>query len=366
MTKIAILGSGVMGSALTFPLSDNGHDIRLVGTHLDQDIIDTIRTTGVHPGLKRKLPESVHPYQITEIEKAFKGVEIIVSGVNSLGVQWAGQRIARLLEPDMLVIAIAKGMAASESGDLRILPDVLADQVPPELRSRIPWAAIGGPSIAGEVAARRDTCVVFTGREQAALDRLAATFRTGWYHVWTSTDLVGVEVSAAMKNCYAVGVGFAEGVLDRLGQTEDPDRNHNYEAALFAQGTVETGQMVRLLGGRPETAQGLAGVGDMFVTSTGGRNVRVGRLVGGGLHFSDARARMGSITLEGAAAIQAIGGALPKLTDRGIIEPEDFPLMRHLHAVVGQDQPPRIPWSAFFGSKAWAGVVAAAGVDELS
>lgn len=365
MTNVAILGSGVMGSALTFPLSDNGHDVRLVGTHLDREIIDSIRATGVHPGLERKLPESVRPFHVEEIAAAFDGVELIVSGVNSFGVRWAGQRIATLLEPGMLVIAIAKGMAASENGDLRILPDVLAEQVAPELRSRIPWAAIGGPSIAGEVAARRDTCVVFTGREQAALNRLAATFRTGWYHVWTSTDLVGVEVSAAMKNCYAVGVGFAEGVLDRLGQADSPDRNHNYEAALFAQGAVETSQMVRLLGGRPETPSGLAGVGDMFVTATGGRNLRVGRLVGGGLHFSDARARMGSITLEGAAAIRAIGGALPKLTDRGIIGPEDFPLMRHLHAVVGQDRPPRIPWSAFFGSEAWAGAVAA-GVDESS
>ncbi len=354
MTTIAILGSGVMGSALTFPLADNGHDVRLVGTHLDQDVIDAIRVTGVHPGLKRKLPEPVRPYQVEEIEAAFDGAEIIVSGVNSLGVRWAGQRIATLLEPDMLVIAIAKGMAAGDDGDLRILPDVLAEQVPPELRSHIPWAAIGGPSIAGEVAARRDTCVVFTGHEQAALDRLAATFRTGWYHVWTSTDLVGVEVSAAMKNCYAVGIGFAEGVLERLGQGDSPDRNHNYAAALFAQGAAETGQMVRLLGGRSETPHGLAGVGDLFVTSTGGRNVRVGRLVGSGLHFSDARARLGDVTLEGVAAIQVIGGALRKLTDRGVIGSEDFPLMRHLHAVVSQDQPPRMPWSAFFGGGAWA------------
>jgi glycerol-3-phosphate dehydrogenase (NAD(P)+) len=201
VTAIVILGSGVMGSALTFPLADNGHDVRLVGTHLDRDIIDSVRATGVHPGLNRKVPESVRAHQLEEIKTAFDGAEVVVSGVNSFGVRWAGQQLAPLLQPDMLVIAIAKGMAASDDGDLHILPDVLAEQVPPELRSRIPWAAIGGPSIAGEVAARRDTCVVFTGRDQAALDRLAATFRTGWYHVWTSTDLVGVEVCAAMKNC---------------------------------------------------------------------------------------------------------------------------------------------------------------------
>ena len=358
MTTIAILGAGVMASALTVPLAENGHDIRLVGTHLDRDIIDTVQATGVHPGLQRRLPSSVRPYQVEQLDAAFDGAEIVVSGVNSLGVAWAGQRLAGLLEPGMLVLAIAKGMAAGEDGDLRILPDVLAEQVPAELRARIPWAAIAGPSIAGEVAARRHTCVVFTGHDQAALDRLAATFRTGWYHVWTSTDLVGVEVCAALKNCYALGVGFAEGVLDGLGQADGPDRNHNYEAALFAQGVAEIGQMVRLLGGRPETPSGLAGVGDLYVTATGGRNIRVGRLLGAGLRFHEARARMGDVTLEGAAAIQVIGGALPKLAARGVIAPEDFPLLRGLHDVVGRGRPPAITWSAFFGGE--TGAVAAA------
>jgi glycerol-3-phosphate dehydrogenase (NAD(P)+) len=364
MTTIAILGAGVMASALTFPPADNGHDLRLVGTHLDREIIDAVRATGVHPGLGRALPDRVRTYQLEEAEAAFDGAEVALSGVNSFGVAWAGQRLATLLQPGMLVIAIAKGMVARDNGDLELLPRVLAEQVPSELRGRVSWAAIGGPSIAGEVAARRETCVVFTGDEQAALDRLAAAFRTGWYRVWTSTDLVGVEVCAALKNCYAVGIGFAEGILDRLGEDDSPDRNHNYEAALFAQAMHEIVQMVRLVGGRPETPYGLAGAGDLFVTSTGGRNVRAGRLVGSGRRFSDARTRLGGITLEGAAAIQVIGGALPKLTDRGLIAPEDFPLLRHLHAVVGQDQPLRMPWSDFFDSAARIATIATASTDE--
>jgi len=364
MTTIAILGAGVMASALTFPLADNGHDLRLVGTHLDREIIDAVRASGVHPGLGRALPDRVRPYQVEEAASAFDGAEVALSGVNSFGVAWAGQRLATLLEPGMLVIAIAKGMVAHDNGDLRLLPRVLAEQVPAELRARVSWAAIGGPSIAGEVAARRETCVVFTGDEQAALDRLATAFRTGWYHVWTSTDLVGVEVCAALKNCYALGIGFAEGILGRLREDDSPDRNHNYEAALFAQAMREIVQMVRLLGGRPETPYGLAGAGDLFVTSTGGRNVRAGRLVGGGLRFSDARARLGEITLEGAAAIQVIGGALPKLADRGLIAPEDFPLLRHLHTVVGQDQPLQMPWSDFFDSSARTATTATATADE--
>jgi glycerol-3-phosphate dehydrogenase (NAD(P)+) len=120
---------------------------------------------------------------------------------------------------------------------------------------------------------------------------------------------------------------------------------------------AEIGEMVRLLGGRPETPYGLAAVGDLYVTATGGRNIRVGRLLGGGLRFGEARARMGDITLEGAAAIKVIGGALPKLTARGVIGPDDFPLLRGLYAVVGEERPLEIPWSAFFGGE--AGPVAA-------
>lgn len=351
MSTVSILGSGVMATALTFPLADNGHEVRLVGTHLDSDIVANLRATGVHPGLERKIPETVRVYQIEEIEAAFDGAGIVMSGVNSFGVRWAGERMAPLLEPGTMVISIAKGMEADEGGDLRILPDVLAEQVPPDLRASVSWSAIAGPSIAGEVAARRDTCVVFTGRDEEALKRLAKTFRTSWYHVWTSADFVGVEACAALKNCYALGVGFAEGILERSGEAESPDRNYDCEAALFGQAAVEIGQMVRLLGGQPETTYGLAGVGDMYVTSTGGRNVRVGRLVGSGLRFSEARRKMAGITLEGAAAIEVIGGALLELTERGTIEPTDFPLMRHLHAVVLEDQPVRVPWDTFFGTK---------------
>jgi glycerol-3-phosphate dehydrogenase (NAD(P)+) len=351
VTTVSVLGSGVMATALTIPLAENGHEVRLVGTHLDRDIIESIKETGVHPGLEREIPETVRPYQIEEVEAAFEGAQVILSGVNSFGVRWAAERLAALLEPGMMVISVTKGMEATEDGSLRTLPDVLAEAASPDLRARVSWSAIAGPSIAGEVAARRDTCVVFTGRDEEALSRLAPIFRTSWYHVWTSTDFVGVEVCAAMKNCYALGVGFAEGILERSGEAKSRDRNHDYEAALFGEAAIEIGQMVRLLGGRPETAHGLAGVGDMYVTSTGGRNVRVGRLVGSGLRFSEAQEKMAGITLEGAAAIEVIGGALRELTERGEIQPTDFPLMRHLYAVVVEDRPVQVPWETFFGGE---------------
>jgi glycerol-3-phosphate dehydrogenase (NAD(P)+) len=228
---------------------------------------------------------------------------------------------------------------------------VLAGEVPWGLREQVSWSAIAGPSIAGEVAVRRDTCVVFAGRDTGVLEEMAGLFRTPYYHVWTSTDFVGVEVCAAAKNCYALGAGFMEGILDREGESEARYRNYDYGAALFGQATRELGRFMELLGGERETPYGLAGVGDMFVTTMGGRNVKVGRLVGSGLRFSEARGRMPGVTLEGAAAIEVIGGALPKLTERGIIRSEDFPLMRHLHSVVGLDEPLAMPWHTFFGGE---------------
>lgn len=352
MATVSILGSGVMGTALAFPLSDNGHDVRLVGTHLDRDIIESIQETGVHPRLGREIPESVSAYQLEHAEAAFEGAQVVVNGVNSFGVRWAGERLATLLEPGMMVISVTKGVEATRGGDLRIVPDVLADLASPDLRERVSWSAIAGPCIAGELAARRESSVVFTGRNREALLRLADIFRTPYYRVWTSTDFVGVELCAAMKNCYAFGVGFAEGILEKEGEAEGADRNHNYEAALFGQATAELGRMMELLDGRPETPYWLPGVADMYVTSTGGRNVRVGRLVGTGLRLSEARAEMPGVTLEGVAAIEVIGDALRKLTERGIVAPEDFPLMRHLYSVVAEDELPNVPWSAFFGGEA--------------
>src|SRR5918997_253834 len=117
MTTVTVLGSGIMATALAFPLSDNGHEVRLVGTHLDRDIVDSIKETGVHPDLDLKLPEGVRAYQLEEAEGAFEGAGIAMSGVNSFGVHWAGEQFASLLKPGMKVIAVTKGMEADDDGN---------------------------------------------------------------------------------------------------------------------------------------------------------------------------------------------------------------------------------------------------------
>jgi glycerol-3-phosphate dehydrogenase (NAD(P)+) len=348
MTKIAVLGAGMMATALATPLTDNGHEVHIVGTHLDRDEIDSMLQKGVHPRLTVRVPPSVRAYRLEEAVEAFEGASVVLVGVNSFGPVWAGQQLAKLLRPGHDVFTVAKGMEAEEDGSLRILPEVMAEQVPDERRQAVTWSAVVGPSIAGEVAARRHTSVVFAGVDQAALDRLVPLFRTDYYHVWTSTDLVGAEVAAALKNCYALAVGLGHGLLEAVGETDAADRNHNFEAALLAQGFHEICRMLEVLGGRRQTPYELPSVGDMYVTSVGGGNVKVGRLLGEGVGFTKAWERLGRPTLEGAAAIRVIGGALPRLTERGLVGADEFQLLRHLYEVIALERPVDIPWSKFF------------------
>ncbi len=348
MAKVVVLGSGIMATALATPLAENGHTMKLVGTHLDREIIDSIKETGIHPRLGLKVPEGTEAYQLEEAEEAFKDAEYVLSGVNSFGVEWAGEQFAKLLKPNTHVMSIAKGIRYDEEGNFLFLPDVLMSYVPEEVRNTCTLTAIVGPSIAGELAVKRHTSVIFGSRDLEAAKMWKAMFDAPYYHVWASDEFEAIEMCACTKNCYAFGAGFMHGTLNALGPQDNPYVNFNYGAAVFAQASIEMYQWCQVIGKDPKVSIGLPGVGDCFVTSMGGRNVKAGTLVGEGMTFSEAKAKMPGVTLEGAAAIVVVGEALKILTDRGVVKPEDFPLLRALYEVVGEDKPINIPWMKFF------------------
>ncbi|MGC8780965.1 MAG: NAD(P)H-dependent glycerol-3-phosphate dehydrogenase [Anaerolineae bacterium] len=351
MANITILGAGLMGTAVAWPLSDNGHQVRLVGTHLDAEIIRSCLEHGIHPKLHRPLPPRVQPYFLEQLPAALAGADVIVSGVNSLGVHWIGRTLGPLLWPDATIIAVTKGLEAQEDGTVRILPDVLAAELPAELRDRVTISAIGGPCIAGELAGRRQTCVVFTGRDEGALRRLRAIFATDYYHIWLSTDIVGVEVCAALKNAYTLAVGLAGGILERSGGADEAGAGmHNLAAALFGVSAREMTRIVTLMGGGADKVIGLPGVGDQYVTCVGGRTIRLGRLLGQGLTYAQALAEMAGETLEGAYIVQQMAKALPAWEAAGRLSPDDLPLMRLLIRVITQEAPVAIPFQQLMGS----------------
>ncbi|HOY57364.1 MAG TPA: glycerol-3-phosphate dehydrogenase [Verrucomicrobiota bacterium] len=349
MSQVTIVGAGMMGTAMAWPLSDNGHQVRLVGTHLDREIIDSCLVQRFHPRLRRRLPDAVQPFHVDRLEEAVRGADVIVSGVSSPGVRWIGRALGPHIEPGMKMIAVTKGLEATADGDLRILPDVLAGEFPAGVRDKVSVAAIGGPCIAGELAGRRHTCVYFTSRNAAALPILRQMFRTSYYHVFLSTDIVGVEVCVALKNAYTLAVGLAEGMLERFGGPDEAGaRNHNPAAALFGASAKEMARLVGILGGNPDKVASLPGVADEYVTCMGGRTVRLGRLLGKGLTYEQARAELAEETLESAFVVAQIAKALPALEARGLLGRDELPLTRCLCRVIAGRDPVEVEFDRLF------------------
>jgi glycerol-3-phosphate dehydrogenase (NAD(P)+) len=277
-------------------------------------------------------------------------VDVIVSGVNSLGVHWVGRTIGPHLVPGQVIIAVTKGLESTPAGELRILPDVLAGELPASIRDRVTLAAIGGPCIAGELAGRRESCVVFGSQDGEAAQRLAAMFRTPYYHVWTTTDLTGLEYCAALKNAYTLAIGLAAGILEKTGGVDAAGaRMHNAAAAIFGQACTEMERMLEVAGGTRRFAYGLPGAGDLYVTCQGGRTVRLGRLLGMGHSLVEAREMMAGETLESAEIVREMGKALPGLVQRGRLRPDELPMLRTLVDVLVHGRPVDLPLDRFFG-----------------
>ncbi len=349
MAIITVVGAGVMGTALTYPAADNGHEIRLVGTHLDDEIITNCRDARFHPRLKRPIHDRVQPYFHYELPQALDGAEVIVLGVNSRGVHWAADAIGPHLQPGQTILMVTKGLESSPDGDLQILPDVVASCLPDAIRDKVHYAAIGGPSIAGELAARRQTSVVFASCDAAILPWLRRLFATPYYHIWTATDIIGVEVCVALKNPYALAVGLVAGLLEKQGQPDGP-RMYNTAAAIFAQGLAETAHLVQFLGGGLETVFSLPGAGDLYVTTQGGRNSRMGRLLGLGRSYQDAVEEMEGETIEGVDAVQVVMPAIEQMAARGKLDVEAFPLLRTLYRIVARSAPVEFEFNSFFST----------------
>ena len=358
MAEITVLGAGMMGSALCIPLADAGHAVRLVGTHLDEDIVQSLKHASHHPKLDLPLPSSIRAYSLGELSDAMQNAKLIVLGVSSAGVRWAARQIAPFVRADVPILMVSKGLEWNGES-FRTLPDVLCDELPSSVRSQAFPVAIAGPCIAGELARRVETCVVFTGRNPALTALCASFFAVPYYHIWSSEDVVGVEASAALKNAYAMGIAFALGLHEKRKGGPIADSApapgsialHNYEAAVFAQAVYEMQRIVSLAGGNAASAAGLAGVGDLDVTCSGGRTGRFGRWLGLGLGVSEAVRRMHGATLECLDILRVVRSALADLQARAALGASELPLLRHMAAVALDDAPVDMPFSEFFGGR---------------
>lgn len=351
MKTAAILGAGLMGSAVAWPLADNGYEVRLIGTHLDGEIINQCKKNRFHPRLKRTIPEKVKPYSIEELEEALPGADFIVSGVNSNGVRWIGRTLAPFVKAGDRIISITKGLEADDDGYLLILPEVMRQEFPSDLREKVSLAAVGGPCIAGELAGRRQSCVFFGSREIETAHYFAENFKTDYYHIKTTNDIDGLELTVALKNAYALGVGIALGVLEQSGGVDGAGAHmHNLAAAFFASGCTEMHIILEKLHMNTQFAYGLAGAGDLYVTSQSGRSVTVGKLLGIGKSFKEASLILAGETLEAVMIIEQVGKALPQLFERGLLNKNQIPFMNMLVNTVVHAKPIRVDLDVLFSN----------------
>jgi glycerol-3-phosphate dehydrogenase (NAD(P)+) len=341
MSVITIVGSGQMGSAMSFPARDRGHEVRLVGTPLDRDIIDGAAKTGMHKNLKRRLPDGIRYFQIEELNKALVGADLLIGGVSSFGVDWFIEKVLPLVPESLPVLSVTKGMMDTPEGELVPYPWLYRSRL---ANKNLSFNAVGGPCTAYELADRDQTAVCFCGDDIEFLRQIKSWLETSYYHISLSTDVMGVECAVAMKNAYALGVSLAVGLSEKLEGMEGK-LHYNSQAALFGQSVKEMRRILALCGGLDENI--IFGAGDLYVTIFGGRTRLIGTLLGLGFSFEEAMEELKGVTLESVVIARRTAAAVKKRIAANIAKAEDFPLLLHIDEIILNGAPVNIPWKKF-------------------
>ncbi|HVF11709.1 MAG TPA: NAD(P)H-dependent glycerol-3-phosphate dehydrogenase [Actinomycetota bacterium] len=282
--KVCVIGAGAMGTALALNFDRVGGQTHVLATALDQPLYDSLEGDRTHPTLGHWIPESIELVPHERWSEVLPGTEIVVLAVASVGIRPVIRDIVGDIEGAILAVA-TKGW---DPDTAEPLSEVLAHEAPAN-----PVVILVGPSLAGELASGIPTGMVCASLDASAANTVAASLSGSSVMAYTSTDVKGVEVGAALKNVLAIAIGMCDGIAEAKGRPMT-----NTKAALFSRGLIEMGRLAVAMGGREQTVLGLAGAGDLFVTVLGGRNGRFGRLVGTGLAPDEAFATMGT-TVEG-------------------------------------------------------------------
>ena len=344
MKTIAIIGAGMMGSALAFPARENKNEVRIVGTHLDREIIDCCRKTGRHPKFNKDFPAGIEFYHIEQLPQALCGVDFIICGVSSFGVEWWSQQILPQLPDGVPVISVTKGLMNTPDGSLLTYLDVWQKRLD-ELGKNIPLNAIGGPCTSYELVAHDHTEVAFCGKDMSVLRMIKQAMATDYYHISLSSDIVGVESAVALKNGYALGIALTIG-LNQKQFGIDSQLHFNSQAAVFGQAVREMQKLLQMQGaGSLDNL--VIGAGDLYVTVYGGRTRLVGILLGRGLDIDEAKAELEGVTLESLVVAERVAKALKIKAQKGIVDINDFPLLLHVDDIITSKKPVNIPWEKF-------------------
>lgn len=268
--KVSVLGAGSWGTALAVLLCENGHEVTLWSIDKREvEMIDEKREQ------VEKLPGVRIPDRIAvtnELENSISGRDMLVLAVPSIFVRSTAKMMQPYVEDGQIIVNVAKGI---EEDTLMNMTDVIEDEIH---NARV--GVLSGPSHAEEVGRKIPTTVVAGAHDKETAETIQDAFMSPVFRVYTSPDMVGIELGAALKNVIAL----AAGIIDGLGYGD------NTKAALITRGIVEITRLGMAMGGRAETFAGLSGIGDLIVTCTSShsRNHNAGYLIGQGKSYQEA------------------------------------------------------------------------------
>jgi len=342
MAKIVILGCGVMGTAIAFPAARNNNDVVLIGSPLDDALIDAMGGAGrIHPGLGVPVPAAVELVQAERMSDShFEGADVVLLGVSSPGLPWALDRVCRHVKCRPILMMVTKGLDVVDGQTTRTLPPMIDETLGRCLARTLPIVGVGGPCIAREIAGGLPTAAVFAATNQAIVEECRALFQRTDYQVRTTSDLIGLEACAAIKNLMTIGIAASWSATSDGNGNAAEKRNMNWAAACFQQAYAEMAMLCEWLGGRRETASGLAGMGDLFVTVNAGRNSRLGLELGSGSPISQAlTGTMAGETVEGVETGVKLATGLKTAFSGGDLAPSALPFTCALVASIVDDIP---------------------------
>jgi glycerol-3-phosphate dehydrogenase (NAD(P)+) len=288
-TEIAVIGSGVWGSALADLLARKGY--RVLAWEYNKATARSLNKKRTHPALPGFiLNAGVKVY--TELEKVINRPDLLLMAVDSSHVRGLARSLNALLagKPLPPIIAVSKGI---EAGTLQTVCEIMETEIP---RARNRTMIMTGPSFAVEVAAGAPTKVVLAGKDPVLLKKAAALIEGGPLKLEISGDRLGAELGGSLKNVYAIG----SGIIDGLSKAAK-----NSEAAFLIESASELRRIITALGGRSRTAWGLSGMGDLLLTATSAksRNFSFGREIGHGLKPDEAHKKIKTV-VEGVEALK--------------------------------------------------------------
>lgn len=313
--KTAVIGSGGWGTALALVLVENGHDVTLWCRRTDK--CEELCRTRENPLLKGvPLPEAL---KLTDDLAAAEGCGVVVLATPSFALRETARRLAPHLTPGTVLVSVSKGI---EKDTCLLLHQVVEQEV----GDKCPVVVLSGPSHAEEVGRGVPTAVVVASEDRAAAELVQDLFMNERLRIYTSPDIVGVEIGAAMKNVIAICAGYCAGA----------GYGDNTRAMLMTRGLTEVARLGVAMGGRKETFAGLAGVGDLIVTCTSmhSRNCRAGMLIGQGVPAAEAVTGMNGAVVEGYYA----AASARALAEKAGVE---MPITQAIYEVLYEGRDPR-------------------------